>query len=239
MAWCCRSATVSRPVRAGRIVFAEMPPDLRARPTLVTKIDSDKAGRVSGRARLSDRRPLLGGGLRRRALARREQHRAQGLGDADQHQRHDLSQRPAAARRRQRQPGATLSQMKQKARDARGSSGRADAGAGAVRISPLYAGPADHHRRQPDQAGGAADGPRHSGDQGIPLRPAWANPSTTRCGERAAGQCHGAAQLRQRREHEAGHAAAQGHRARLQGRQPARRCSSARTRSITRRRTRW
>ena len=90
----------------GRVVFDRIPPELRARPTLVLTVESPSAGAAASTAQLSHRRPGLEGRLCRRTRRRRKDRRSQRLGDAHQHQRHLLSRRQAATGRRRGEPSA-------------------------------------------------------------------------------------------------------------------------------------
>ena len=72
----------------GRIVYSDVPANLRDRPTLVMSLNN--AGATQQEVELAR-------GLCRRTECRGRQAGPFRLGDADQHQRHDVSQRQAAA----------------------------------------------------------------------------------------------------------------------------------------------
>ena len=203
----------------GRIVYGDVPANLRDRPTLVTKLNNKVCSRAIGRTQLPHRRLGLEGRLRGRAERRGKFRRPVRLGHADQHQRHQLQQRQTATGGGRREPGSrgSCGRGDEKVRG-HGQDGRecADGRGIPAGIPSLHAGPPHHDRREPDQAGRPAVCQRHPGAQGTGAarerlllpeqlrRPGPENESGRLC------------RVRKQGVFQTGHAAAQGHHPGLQ-----------------------
>ncbi len=148
----------------GRIVFSEVPANLRSRPTLVTKLDSAMEGRVP--VELAYLTGGLGWSADYVAELSPDESTIELKGwvtltnTSGTAYRNAKLQLVAGNVNQVRQ--AMDMQMKAATMVAE-AAGAAHDRAGDVRISPLYARAADQHRGEPDQAGRAADRPWRAG----------------------------------------------------------------------------
>ncbi len=211
----------------GRLVYSAVPPNLRARPTLVTKAISEKAGSTDvvlsylthGLSWQADYVASLSADettidlngwvtLTNQSGVTYKDAKLQLVAGPGEPGAADAPARHGAA-------GST---------DDGDGEGAADGGGAGLRVPPLPARHADHDQGEPDQAGGAAGRRQGAVTKQYLITDAanvWGRYSTTSA--RATGvNAHGEAEIRQRREVEARHAAAKGNRPRLQGRQPGR-----------------
>ena len=141
-----------------RVIFDQVPENLRARPTLSVTVQSDARRPPPGHAHLSDARPRLGGRLCRPVRRGDRPDRRAGLDHADQQYRHDLTSTPTPCWSRARSGQASRATMaaaigRTPPAPMRQAGHRERGARAARRLLSLSAARADDDRQPPDQAG--------------------------------------------------------------------------------------